>query len=222
MNFDGLTNKEVAERYTNYEVGLCERFDSWKGTNGASIGIITGYTTLDSRIVIIDPYPVSLKWFDGIEGYKYVHTRVSNKPPTNKIFRFYSTDLILHHKTYVKPVPYPSKCSFCQQPSRKLAGFDMCSNVKCKSNKAMKKVLAKVKAPKPTLYNYLVCPLCSEKAIDALKERIDGKATITALKCLDHDWQNLSPIVLVDCMRLAIPNREKSWSADLDTFVDVA
>ena len=90
----------------------------------------------------------------------------------------------------------------------------------------MKKVLAKVKAPKELnidAEDYLLCPLCGKRAVDAIREGVSGKAALTALKCSICGWRDLttaSSIILVNGMRLAIPGREKIWQAHLGRFED--
>lgn len=218
MKLNGLNSKTAAELYTNCEIGLDEEYAITKSiSSNVCIGTICGYF---DDLIIADTTSAGLCIFTGITENEYRYTRTSTKTPTKRIFRFYNSNLIILNPPKPATV-YPSKCSTCYQPSRKFAGFVMCSNVRCKSNKKMRANLSKVKREKLSGWDgngFIVCPVCSERVINGM--RVSGEKCFDQLKCSKCGWVKLTiPLQLKEGMKIVFEaSGEKTYNSATDRF----
>lgn len=68
----------------------------------------------------------------------------------------------------VKVIPYPHTCKLCRAPSRNCVDFVLCSNVKCKANNKVAKIIKAIETNKygATAEQPIkpICPVCNKPA----------------------------------------------------------
>ena len=183
-----MDKKEFAEKYAGRKVRLTASSDDIRiGTanKNTPIGIVVGYNLLDYYNHILcqalSPATGDFKGHPPSSTFKWSSTLDTNYETTG-IFSVNVEDIEL--VIPIKPViAYPHKCKICHSPARKCVKATLCSNLKCKSRRKIKKLYAQCR--------YVKCPKCDSFADDA--SSTNGKNYHRA-RCLrghlfDHIWQ---------------------------------
>lgn len=185
--------KEFAIKYAGRRVRVNSGEDNFVPNYDVKEAIVVGYFVANSNCSYLTVMA------EEIAGW--------NKNGSSSIYQFWVRDVdTLAHSCYNIPLnensdilinepiisikPYPHTCSHCSSPARKCKSMVLCSNVKCKSRRNVRKLIGKVS--KPT-YRLIMCPKCSTEAIGC--NRIDKLTEIGIFNCLNgHKWNCNAPI----------------------------
>jgi hypothetical protein len=164
-----MTAKEFATKYQGRQV-----------IRGGRIGTIVGYTEYNS---------VCVDWGGGWNVWNVGQVEsIIFAPALCKGFARYNvSELTLVRDD--KPVkPYPHTCNVCKKPARKAGKTSMCSNVKCKSWKNIRKQMATTKYVIKCLDkdNFVICPTCGAFAVSSYPQT--SRMIRTTICQFDHNW----------------------------------
>jgi hypothetical protein len=172
-----MTAKQFAEKYAGKQI---------KFINSVKVGIVVGYTEVG--YICIELINTANAWSSNearIAGATLIF-------PCMSFSRHAIETLELMHE----PVkPYPHKCKVCHSPARKTKNTYMCSNVKCKTWKKVRKQAAVIKNKDTNTDKdgFVICPACSSFVFETMyvsENYITDTGWLRNNECKNgHKWQ---------------------------------